>query len=96
MSLATSIQNIIDSINIVHGEITYLSQYRTRMRQHYATGLSKEEINNLQITKAQSYSKFIDPRTRQPPMMTKRRILYGLVYLPAMERQLEKEMVHGF
>ena len=26
MSLATSIQNIIDSINIVHGEITYLSQ----------------------------------------------------------------------
>ena len=35
ISLTTSIQNIIDSINIVHGEITYLSQYRTRMRQHY-------------------------------------------------------------
>jgi len=51
-----------------------LSQYRTRMRQHYASGLSKEEINNLQITKAQLYSKFIDPRTRQPPVVTKRRI----------------------
>ena len=64
ISLATSIQNIIDSINIVHGEITYLSQYRTQMREHYATRLSKEDINNLQITKAQLYSKFIDPRTR--------------------------------
>ena len=30
--LATSIQNIIESINISHSEITSLSEYRARMR----------------------------------------------------------------
>ena len=62
VSLSTSIQNIIDSINIVEGEITNLSQYRARMRGYYATGMSKEVIKDLDITKAQLWNKFIDPR----------------------------------
>ena len=53
VSLATSIQNIIESINISHSEITSLSEYRARMREHYITGISKEDIKNLIITKAQ-------------------------------------------
>ena len=32
VSLATSIQNIIESINIAHSEITSLRKYRARMR----------------------------------------------------------------
>ena len=44
VSLATSLQNIIESINISHSEITNLSQYRARMRGHYGTGISKEDI----------------------------------------------------
>ena len=34
VSLATSIQNIIESINISHSEITNLSEYRARMREN--------------------------------------------------------------
>ena len=52
VALATSIKNIIESINISHSEITSLSEYRARMREHYSTGISKEDIKNLNITKA--------------------------------------------
>ena len=52
VSLATSLQNIIESINITHNEITNLSQYRARMREHYGTGMFKEDIKSLNITKA--------------------------------------------
>ena len=41
VSLATSLQNIIESIDISHSEITNLSEYRARMREHYGTGISK-------------------------------------------------------
>ena len=65
VSLSTLLQNIIDSINISHSEITNLRQYRVRMREHYATGMSKEDIKSLNITKSQLWSKFIDPITRK-------------------------------
>ena len=52
VSLATSIQNIIESINIADSEITKLNKYRAQMREHYSTGISKEDIKNLNITKA--------------------------------------------
>ena len=71
VSLATSLQNIIDSINISHSEITNLSQYRDRMREHYSTGISKEDMKNLNITKSQLWRKFIDPRIGQPPYVRK-------------------------
>ena len=72
VSLATSLQNIIDSINISHSEITNLSQYRARMREHYAIGMSKEDIKNMNITKAQLWRKFTDPRIGQPQNVRKR------------------------
>ena len=74
VSLATSIQKIIESINIAHSEITSLSEYRARMREHYSTGISKEDIKNLNITKAQLWRKFTDPRTGQPLDVRKRRV----------------------
>ena len=74
VSFATSLKNIIESINIAHSEITNLSQYRARMREHYATSISKEDIKNLNITKSQLWSKFIDLRTGHPPDVRKRRI----------------------
>ena len=67
VSLTTSIQNIIEYISIANSEITSLSEYRARMREHYSTGISKEDIKNLNITKSQLWSKFTDPRTGQPP-----------------------------
>ena len=44
ISFTTSLQNIIESINISHSEITNLSQYRARMKEHYSTSISKEDI----------------------------------------------------
>ena len=52
VSVATSLQNIIESINISHSEITILNEYRAQMREHYGTGMSKEDIKNLNITKS--------------------------------------------
>ena len=52
VSLSTSLQNIIESINIAHSEITSLRKYRARMRENYNIGISKEDIKNLNITKA--------------------------------------------
>ena len=49
VALATSIQNIIESINIAHSEITSLSEYRARMREHYSTDISKADIKNDSI-----------------------------------------------
>ena len=72
VSLATSIQNIIESINISHSEITSLSDYRARMRERYSTGISKEDIKNINITKSQLWIKFTNPRTGQPPDVRKR------------------------
>ena len=74
VSLSTSLENIIESINIAHSEITNLSEYRAWMRQHYRTGMSKEDIKNLNITKSQLWSKFTDQRTRQPLDVRKRRV----------------------
>lgn len=72
--LASSLQNIIESINIAHSEITNLSQYRARMREHYSIGMSKEQIKDLNINKAQLYSKFIVPSTGQPLDVRRRRV----------------------
>ena len=74
VSLATSLQNIIESINIAHSEITNLSEYRARMREHYGIGMSKEDIKNLNITKSQLWIKFTDPRIGQPLDVRKRQV----------------------
>ena len=58
VSFATSIQNIIESINVSHCEITSLSEYRARMREHYSIGISKEDIKNLNITKSRLWSNY--------------------------------------
>ena len=63
VSLTISLQNIIESINIAHTKITNLSQYKARMRENYATCISKEDIKNLNITKSQMWSKFTNSRT---------------------------------
>ena len=57
VSLATSLQKIIDPINISHSEITNLSQYRDSMREHYHASISKEDIKNLNITTAQLWGR---------------------------------------
>ena len=41
VSLATSLQNIVESINIAGSEITSLSEYRARMREHYSTSIQR-------------------------------------------------------
>ena len=55
-------------------EITSLSEYRAQMREHYSTGISKEDIKNLNITKAQPWRKFTDTRIGQPPDVRKRQV----------------------
>ena len=88
VSFATSLQKIIEPINIADSEITNLSEYRARMREHYGTGISKEDIKNLNITKDQLWRKFIDPRIGQPPDVRKRQACMDWCnYLPWRENR---------
>ena len=74
MSLATSLDHYVESIDNAYGQLPEMTQYRDEMREYYATGLSKDQIKDLNITKAQLYRKFTYPRTGQPPAITKRRV----------------------
>ena len=44
------------------------------MREHYSTGISKADMKNMNITKAQLWSKFTNPRIGHPPYVRKRRV----------------------
>ena len=56
------------------------------MREYYGTGISKEDIKNLNITKAQLWSKFTDLRIGHPPYVRKRRVCMDWVnYKPWRE-----------
>jgi len=74
LSLTTSIENSIDSLIHAHQQLTDMTQFRARMREYYSIGISKEAIKDLNITKAQLYSMFTEPKTGQPPNITKPRV----------------------
>ena len=73
LSLATSLDHY-ESIDHAYGQLLEMTQYRDEMREYYSTDLSKDQIKDLNITKAQLYSKFTEPRTCQPAAITKRRV----------------------
>ena len=71
-SLATSLDNIIDYFHHDHSQLTDMPEYRDIMRELYSPRSSKEQFKYLNITKVDLHSKFTNPRTNQPPIVTKR------------------------
>ena len=51
LSLASSLDIMITSIQETQSQLTGITDYRTRMREFYSTGLSKEGVKDLNISK---------------------------------------------
>jgi hypothetical protein len=73
-SLATSLDVIVRSIASAQGKLTSISEYRERMFEYYNTGLDRNQVRDLGISKQQLMSIFIDPRSQQQPPVTKKHI----------------------
>ena len=74
LSLLSSLDTMITSIEETQSQLTGITNYRTRMREFYSIGLSKEGVTNLNISKQELLSKFRNPRDNTVPPVTKRRI----------------------
>jgi hypothetical protein len=74
LSLATSLDAIVSSIASSQGKLTSISEYRARMFDYYRTGLDKNQVRDLNITKQDLMSLFIDPRSGLQPPVNKRHI----------------------
>lgn len=47
LSLATSLDHYVESIDHAYGQLLEMTQYRDEMREYYATSLSKDQIKDL-------------------------------------------------
>lgn len=72
-SLATSLETLSSGVIVVSTQITKWGSFRDRCRQFYADGLSYEGVKNINISKQQICSLFVDPKTSQSlPINVKR------------------------
>jgi hypothetical protein len=74
VSLATSLDIIVKSIASAQGKLTSISDYRERMYEYYSTGLDRNQVKELGISKQQILSIFRDPRNGQELPLTKKHI----------------------
>ena len=77
LSLASSLDTMFtmfSSIQETQSQLTNITDYRTRMREFYSIGLSKEGVKDLNISKQALLSKFCNPRDNTMPPITKMRI----------------------
>ena len=61
LSLVSSLDTMITSIEETQSQLTGITDYRTRMREFYSTSLSKEGVTDLNISKQELFSKFHNP-----------------------------------
>jgi len=74
LSLATSLDSIVSSIASSQGKLTTISKHMARMFEFYRTRLDRNQVRDLNISKQDLRSLFIDPRTRVKPHVKKKRI----------------------
>jgi hypothetical protein len=74
VSLATSLDIIVNSIASAQGKLTSISDYRTIMYEYYSTGLDINQVKELRNSKQQILSIFRDPRNGKELPLTKKRI----------------------
>jgi hypothetical protein len=74
VSLATSLDIIVNSIASDQGKLTSISYYRARIYEYYNTGLDINQVKMLGISKPQILSIFRDPRTRQELQLNRKHI----------------------
>jgi len=63
LSVETSLDHYIESIDHIYGQLLKMTEYRAQMREYLSIGLTKDQIKYLNITKAELYNMFTEPRT---------------------------------
>jgi hypothetical protein len=71
-SLATSLETIVSSIPSSQGKLTTISKHMARMFKLYNSRLDRNQVRDLNISKQNLMSLFIDPRTRVKPHVKKK------------------------
>jgi hypothetical protein len=74
VSLATSLDIIVNSIASSQGKLTSIYDYREIMYEYYSTGLDKNQVKDLGISKQQILTIFRDPRNGQELPLTKKHL----------------------
>jgi hypothetical protein len=74
VSLTTSLDAIVSSITSAQVKLTSIYEYMGRMFEYYRTGLDKNQVRDLNISKQGLISLFIDPRSRVQPLVNKKSI----------------------
>jgi hypothetical protein len=74
LKLTTSLDNIISPIGSAQGKLTNIHDYSTRMFEYYRIVIDKTQVRELNITKQELMSLFIESRTGLQPPFTKRNI----------------------
>lgn len=91
LSLASSLDTMIASIQETQSQIIGITDYRTRMREFYSTGLSKEGVKDQNISKQDLLSKFCNPIDTTVPPITKRRICMDrCIYQPWRDHWMDR------
>jgi hypothetical protein len=73
-SFSTSFHIVVRSIASPQGKLTYIYEYEARMFDLYRTGLDRNQVRDLGISKQDLMFIFIYPRSRQQPLVTKKGI----------------------
>jgi len=74
VSLATSLEIILQSIASAQGKLTFIFYYRSQMYEYYSTGLDKNQVKDLGIAKQKILSIFRDPGNGQELPLTRKHI----------------------
>jgi hypothetical protein len=74
VSLATSLDIIVNSIASYQWKLTSISDCRERMYEHYKTGLDRNQVRDLGISKKQILTIFRDLRNGKELPLTKKRL----------------------
>jgi hypothetical protein len=91
LSLASSLETMISSIQETQSQLTNITDYITRMREFYSNGLNKEGVKDLNISKQELLSKFRNLRDNTVPLVTKRRICMDwCIYQPWRDNWMDR------
>jgi len=74
VSLATSLDSFASFIACDQGKLTTISEYKPSMFKYYSTGLDKNQVRDLNISKQDLMSLFINPRYGVQPPINKKNI----------------------
>jgi len=94
LSLAISLDKIVSSIASAQGKLTTISKYEARIFKYYNTELDKNQVRDLNISKQDLMSLFIDPRYGVQPTFNKKHICMDwCIHLQFLDNLMDRWLI---